>query len=260
MWLRKGIPAGAGLGGGSADAAAAFAAVRRMLEVDIGDDELLELGADGRLRRPVLPPGRRGVDAGPGRAPRAGHPRRPAPARRRPPPVPDLHPRRVPGVGRAGRPHRPAAHRRPARGRRDHHRAGERPRSRRGAGRAPPGGVPPAARGGGGGPGRSRRERLGVRRDPATSKTSPPPGSWPAGSARRCGFRPRRPRSPPTGCACRPERRTRNGRPGGRPSGYLPCWRRCQRVFFSSFLCFFLRMRLRRFLISDPMRCAAPYL
>jgi 4-diphosphocytidyl-2-C-methyl-D-erythritol kinase len=45
MWLRKGIPAGAGLGGGSADAAAALAAVRRMLEVDIGDDELLELGA-----------------------------------------------------------------------------------------------------------------------------------------------------------------------------------------------------------------------
>ncbi|HSO95319.1 MAG TPA: 4-(cytidine 5'-diphospho)-2-C-methyl-D-erythritol kinase [Acidimicrobiia bacterium] len=46
MWLRKGIPAGAGLGGGSADAAAAFAAVRRMLEIDIGDDELLELGAN----------------------------------------------------------------------------------------------------------------------------------------------------------------------------------------------------------------------
>jgi hypothetical protein len=29
--------------------------------------------------------------------------------------------------------------------------------------------------------------------------------------------------------------------------------RRCQRVAFSIFLCFFLRMRLRRFLISDPM-------
>ncbi|HEX9529881.1 MAG TPA: hypothetical protein VF954_01990, partial [Acidimicrobiales bacterium] len=45
MRLRKAIPAGAGLGGGSADAAAAFAAVRRMLEVDIGDEELSELGA-----------------------------------------------------------------------------------------------------------------------------------------------------------------------------------------------------------------------
>lgn len=33
---------------------------------------------------------------------------------------------------------------------------------------------------------------------------------------------------------------------------YLPA-RRCQRVFFKSFLCFFFRMRLRRFLISEPM-------
>jgi len=29
--------------------------------------------------------------------------------------------------------------------------------------------------------------------------------------------------------------------------------RRCQRVAFNIFLCFFLRMRLRRFLISEPM-------
>ena len=36
------------------------------------------------------------------------------------------------------------------------------------------------------------------------------------------------------------------------PGAYLPA-RRCQRVAFSIFLCFFLRMRLRRFLISDPM-------
>ena len=36
--------------------------------------------------------------------------------------------------------------------------------------------------------------------------------------------------------------------------GYRPCCRRCQRVFFRSFLCFFLRMRLRRFLIREPMR------
>ncbi len=34
---------------------------------------------------------------------------------------------------------------------------------------------------------------------------------------------------------------------------YLPAARRCQRVRFSIFLCFFLRIRLRRFLISDPM-------
>jgi hypothetical protein len=34
---------------------------------------------------------------------------------------------------------------------------------------------------------------------------------------------------------------------------YLPAARRCQRVAFNIFLCFFLRMRLRRFLIRDPM-------
>ena len=42
-------------------------------------------------------------------------------------------------------------------------------------------------------------------------------------------------------------------RAGGAGWGrYLPA-RRCQRVAFSIFLCFFLRMRLRRFLISEPM-------
>jgi len=45
MWLRKGIPAGAGLGGGSADAAAALAAVRRMLDVDVDDAGLHQLAA-----------------------------------------------------------------------------------------------------------------------------------------------------------------------------------------------------------------------
>jgi len=34
---------------------------------------------------------------------------------------------------------------------------------------------------------------------------------------------------------------------------YLPAARRCQRVRFSIFLCFFLRMRLRRFLMREPM-------
>ena len=35
---------------------------------------------------------------------------------------------------------------------------------------------------------------------------------------------------------------------------YLPFARRWKRVRFSIFLCFFFRMRLRRFLISEPMR------
>ena len=66
--------------------------------------------------------------------------------------------------------------------------------------------------------------------------------------------------------------RGRNGPAGARPHGagglgrglreerergggsYLPA-RRCHRVAFSIFLCFFLRIRLRRFLISDPMSC-----
>ena len=39
---------------------------------------------------------------------------------------------------------------------------------------------------------------------------------------------------------------------GGPSAIYLPA-RRCQRVAFSIFLCFFFRIRLRRFLISDPM-------
>jgi 4-diphosphocytidyl-2-C-methyl-D-erythritol kinase len=46
MVLRKHVPAGAGLGGGSADAAAALLAVRRLLEIDMDDDRILEVAAE----------------------------------------------------------------------------------------------------------------------------------------------------------------------------------------------------------------------
>ena len=38
-----------------------------------------------------------------------------------------------------------------------------------------------------------------------------------------------------------------------RGGSYFPRARRWKRVRFSIFLCFFLRIRLRRFLINDPM-------
>jgi 4-diphosphocytidyl-2-C-methyl-D-erythritol kinase len=77
--LRKHIPTGAGLGGGSADAAAALLAVRRLLDVDIDDEGLLRVAAEtgsdvpfcvrggaawmrgrGELLEPVSLPGRIG--------------------------------------------------------------------------------------------------------------------------------------------------------------------------------------------------------
>ena len=51
-------------------------------------------------------------------------------------------------------------------------------------------------------------------------------------------------------------RSTSDGQRRGRlrsARSYLPAARRWKRVRFSIFLCFFLRMRLRRFLMSEPM-------
>jgi 4-diphosphocytidyl-2-C-methyl-D-erythritol kinase len=44
--LRKHIPAGGGLGGGSANAAAALLAVRRLLDVDVDDEGVFEIAAE----------------------------------------------------------------------------------------------------------------------------------------------------------------------------------------------------------------------
>jgi 4-diphosphocytidyl-2-C-methyl-D-erythritol kinase len=46
LTLRKRIPVGGGLGGGSADAAATLLAVRHLLELQLDDDALFELAAD----------------------------------------------------------------------------------------------------------------------------------------------------------------------------------------------------------------------
>ena len=61
----------------------------------------------------------------------------------------------------------------------------------------------------------------------------------------------------PYGCLSTDRAKTRTDRPSREERsetrvvmGYLRRWKR---VRLSIFLCFFLRMRLRRFLISDPM-------
>lgn len=50
------------------------------------------------------------------------------------------------------------------------------------------------------------------------------------------------------GCGCD------GGRAGGTTTDYLPNLRRCTRVLRRSLRCFFFDIRLRRFLMTEPMR------
>ena len=141
------------------------------------------------------------------------------------PPLRLLDGRRLPGVGRPRRPPR---------------RRAERPRAGGPRRRAPPGAS--GATGSGEATGQhadARRQRLrrGSSRAPSTgSRDALAPAIVP-GDAHR----------PPHLKGGRPRR----SRASDVRIGYLS--RRWKRVRFSIFLCFFLRMRLRRFLISEPM-------
>ena len=77
----------------------------------------------------------------------------------------------------------------------------------------------------------------------APRKAAQPGAGWTSVPNEACWWR-WRPRPATTLRAPRPDRRALD---------YLPAARRCQRVAFNIFLCFFFRMRFRRFLISDPM-------
>ena len=169
-----------------------------------------------RRRRPVLPRRRAG--------PRAGHRRdrraaavRAARRHARRAAAARQHAGRLPGVGRARRTDRATARTTSSR-----RRSPSSPRSPRWRDRIGElAGVDAGA-------GRQRRDLVRAR---ASATTPSPP----------CGARARRSSSP--------GRRDGRGEPSG--CGYLRRWWRVRR---SIFLCFFLRIRLRRFLISEPIR------
>ena len=236
--LTKRIPSGAGLGGGSADAAALLRVLRDRYDLDPGavTAAAAALGSDVPVclhGRPVMMRGRGevldpvgiGTDlhvviATPGFSV----------------PTPAVF-RAWDALGRCGDAEDGERSRRRRRAR---SRAGQRAGTRRRAGRAAARRVPAGAGEGDRSGADARGQRLVL-----------------LGPRRRRRARGRRGRARcASSSACRRSRVGWCGRyPGdGRSgAGQRPCCRRCQRVFFSSFLCFFFRMRLRRFLIREPM-------
>ena len=102
--LRKQIPAGAGLGGGSADAAAALLVVRDLLDLDIDDAGVLAIGAEVGSDVPFCLHGGAAWMRGRGRGHRTGVAADGAGVRGGDPAVPALDPGRLPRLGRARRP------------------------------------------------------------------------------------------------------------------------------------------------------------
>ena len=201
--LDKRIPPGAGLGGGSADAAA----VLRWAGV----------------RRPRAWPRRLGAD------------------------VPFCLVGGRARVTRDRRGRRAAAVRRPRPSRCSRRRSGARPRPSTARGTSWAARRPTAATTSS--RPRSRSSRGWPVARPASATRRAQRRGWPAAARRGSS----RARSPGDGRVGRSPTTDRRPEAPAEPGGYLPAARRWQRVRFSIFLCFFLRMRLRRFLISEPM-------
>ena len=225
-------------------------AVRELLDVDIDDAGVMRARGRARFRRAVLraAAARRGCGAGARSSNRVAVAAR-AGVRRRRPAVPPVDAGRLPGVGRARRPHSARASC-PRRGGWSHGppRAGQRPRARR--------------------RGTSSRASVssGRRSRAATGAPALLAGSGSAyvvpvdGRATTAAVRRRRGRASSCGstacarpgCAARECEARRAERPRAE-APTCPAGDAASGCFFRSFLCFFFRMRLRRFLIREPM-------